>query len=153
MVMVVVGLAFPSFSMLILPSLVCYSLSPPSPTLEDISFWPIHPTIERLWVYKKLVGGFTDETWDVTSTSIYGDSCSGHRQDDVIPLEGVLEGGTEGMMMMTNGELYDAMDPTTSTLPYIYDDFTWAHCLEYRDIDFTTLVVGQTLLGDEVIVN
>jgi hypothetical protein len=29
----------------------------------DISFWPIHPTIERLWHFKKLKGFFSDESW------------------------------------------------------------------------------------------
>ena len=29
----------------------------------DPSFWPVHPTLERLWQFKKMAGLFDDETW------------------------------------------------------------------------------------------
>ena len=51
----------------------------------DISFWPIHPTAERLWAAKKLMNMFTDETWP-DGTSSY-DNCGGHDVTDLIPLQ------------------------------------------------------------------
>jgi hypothetical protein len=56
----------------------------------DPSFWPIHPTIERLYSLKKLRGYFTDESWPSIGTSSYGDDCTGHNADDVIPLLGIF---------------------------------------------------------------
>jgi len=94
-------------------------------------------------MFKKLMGGFTDESWPDTGTSVFGETCSGHKKGDVIPLEGVLEGLEEGQQL-TNGEVYDAMDPQSSSLPYIYDDFSWSHCLDYS-IDFSQVVIGETI--------
>lgn len=56
----------------------------------DPSFWPIHPTIERLYSLKKLRGYFTDESWPSIGTSSYGEDCTGHNADDVIPLLGIF---------------------------------------------------------------
>ena len=50
----------------------------------DPSFWPIHPTMERLWMYKKISRTLYNETWPATSYSIW-DSCYGHRAHDIIP--------------------------------------------------------------------
>ena len=50
----------------------------------DPSFWPIHPTMERLWMYKKISRTLYNETWPATSYSIW-DSCCGHRAHDIIP--------------------------------------------------------------------
>lgn len=56
----------------------------------DPSFWPIHPTIERLYMLKKLRGYFSDESWPSIGTSSYGEDCTGHDADDVIPLLGIF---------------------------------------------------------------
>lgn len=93
----------------------------------DPSFWPIHPTLERLWQvsllsffpfdctpvsllrllpffpptctqWKKLNNKFDSEDWPSLSISIYGDGCSGHAQDDVIPLSDLIVPG----MNLTN---------------------------------------------------
>ena len=50
----------------------------------DPSFWPIHPTMERLWLFKKLAGGFTDEAWPSVDYATV-DGCHGHKAGDVIP--------------------------------------------------------------------
>lgn len=74
--------------------------------------------------------------------SSYGDDCIGHRSTDVIDLGDFLKVGREGI---TNGEYYDYMDPSTGQLDYIYDDFSWSHCLELQDIDFSTIRSGVML--------
>lgn len=108
----------------------------------DPSFWPIHPTVERLWQYKKLRGLFTDETWPTTGLSTYQDSCSGHASDSTIPLEGLFEPES----YMTNAELYAKMDPTVDGMPYVFADFEWAHCRDFG-IDFDQVELGVTI-GD-----
>ena len=92
----------------------------------DISFWPIHPTIERLWMWKKLRHGFTDEKWvDSTTNSIFGDSCTGHAQEDMIAYPFKLWDEPTRAMLYSNEELYSIADPSTSRLPYVYDNFKW----------------------------
>jgi len=108
----------------------------PFPHPTDPSFWPIHPTIERLWVYKKLLGYFTGEDWPSTDLSASGDDCEGHSKDYVIEMH-VLEEGK----YYTNQEFYDAMNPHYDTLPYIYDNFEWPHCVDYG-VDFTNMTMG-----------
>merc|ERR1712146_705317 len=95
---------------------------------SDISFWPIHPTIERLWMWKRLNGGFTDEVWRNSSASLYGQSCSGHRSDDLIPIE-VFDWRDSKLKLFSNADYYQLADPSQSHLPYIFADFNWPHCL------------------------
>lgn len=82
----------------------------------DPSFYATHPTMERLWMYTVLTGKMKDYSWpdsDVTitkpdgtevteSTSLYGDTCTGHRGSDVFPF-GLLETDTDGFEVRTNG--------------------------------------------------
>ena len=92
----------------------------------DISFWPIHPTIERLWMWKKLRHGFTDEKWvDSTTNSIFGDSCTGHAEEDMIAYPFKLWDEPTRATLYSNAELYTIADPSTSRLPYVYDTFKW----------------------------
>jgi hypothetical protein len=87
-------------------------------------------------------GLFTDESWPDVGVSSYGDDCAGHRSSDVIELGDFLNIGQEAI---TNGEYYDYMDPSTGQLDYIYDDFSWSHCLELQDIDFADVGSGEML--------
>ncbi|CAM9318402.1 unnamed protein product, partial [Choristocarpus tenellus] len=66
-----------------------------SATLDPI-FWPMHPTMERLFMYKRLTGTMEDMTWPNKSgwyfdlegdktyytTSVDSDSCFGHGGND-----------------------------------------------------------------------
>ena len=56
----------------------------------DISFWPIHPTLERLFQYKMLAAPFSDLTFECTTCwddgyclwgSTFNSSCEGHYPD------------------------------------------------------------------------
>lgn len=60
----------------------------------DPTFWVTHPTMERLWMFKRLTGTMTDLSWPdadvayvddttgetvVESLSLYSEDCLGHR--------------------------------------------------------------------------
>lgn len=102
----------------------------------DISFWPIHPAIERVWAWKKLHRGFKDESWTNASASLYGPSCAGHRYDDMIPFE-LFDWRDSKVKSFSNFDYYQLADPSQSKLPYIYADFAWRHCaLDPYHLDF-----------------
>eukprot|EP00752_Nemacystus_decipiens_P008279 g7402.t1 len=127
----------------------------------DPTFWLMHPTMERLFMFSVLTGRTTDLTWhdtDVTYTdsagntvydmnSRYGDTCHGHGGSDVFPF-GLLDTDIDGFEvktgirgnldtgnMLTNREVLEAMDASVNMLPYVYDTFKWNHCLS-AGIDF-----------------
>lgn len=123
---------------------------------NDITFWVIHNTVDRLWHFKRL-GNLNnyDETWDPYH------KCYGHNPRNYQPFRKTLfsigtpdtdaaqrrrlgDGdGVSGiaapafdrfasentaMPYYTNMELYDNLHPASSSLQYIYDDFKWEHC-------------------------
>ncbi|CAM9789553.1 unnamed protein product, partial [Scytosiphon promiscuus] len=120
----------------------------------DPTFWPMHPTMERMFMFSTLTGKTSDMSWpdDSEDPSIkwlskYGDECTGHRGFDVFPF-GFLDTDIDGFEVktgikgngktgnsMTNQEVLLAMDPRLNNLNYVYDTFTWDHCLD-AGIDF-----------------
>lgn len=124
----------------------------------DPTFWVTHPTMERLWMFKRLTGTVTDLTWpdeDVSYTdtttgktvteslSLYDETCNGHRGKDVFPFGLASDEGNYGFMARTgirgdmeagntlnNRELLKVLDPRVNALNYIYDTFEWTHCVE-----------------------
>ncbi|CAM9874878.1 unnamed protein product, partial [Hapterophycus canaliculatus] len=115
----------------------------------DPTFYPMHPTVDRLWAYTVLTGQMKDFSWpdsDVTitnpdgslsfeSVSIDGDDCNGHRGSDVFPF-GLLRNTSDGFEgagrgnNFTNRELLARLDPRINALSYVYDNFKWTHCSE-----------------------
>ena len=107
----------------------------------DPSFWPLHPTMERLWLFKKLAGGFTDEAWPSVDYATV-DGCHGHKAGDVIPFRFSLktqsslsDGSSDpnsavpnNQTKYTNEELYNYMASGSPDMPYVYQDFNWDHC-------------------------
>lgn len=105
------------------------SLEAASP--QDPSFFPIHPTLERLWARSKLAGKFTDESWD--GWSAYGDACRGHWPDDDLAVGYYLKDlreSTSDDSSLRLSELYEIIDPTKFQLDYVFDNFVWQHCSE-----------------------
>lgn len=107
----------------------------------DISFWPMHPTIERLWQYKKLgaSGGFINEDWishcETSECPSLWKNCSGHGVNDVLKWKNLFDNDD---YFYTNMDLYTLADPhNRDGLPYIFDNFKWDHCTDY---DFTSLL-------------
>ena len=97
----------------------------------DISFWPIHPTLERLYHWKVLHYGFDDRAFpDDETASVYGGACAGHRSFDEVHMDvdTLLSEGLE--KTVTNAQLLEAFDPKSNALPFVYDAFRWDHCEE-----------------------
>lgn len=74
----------------------------------DPVFWPMHPTMERLWHFKVLSGTMTNTGWPDENTivtmpdgtskqeivSLYSEECMGHRGSDVFPF-GLWDGSLD----------------------------------------------------------
>ena len=105
----------------------------------EASFWPIHPTMERLLVAKDIIQPFLDKDWvtengrvcQYTSTS----DCKGHHASDLTFWKSTVKDSTTGAyktVHLTNEELRHAIMPATGahSIPYIYAHFRWSHCGE-----------------------
>ena len=89
---------------------------------NDITFWVLHPTVDRLWHYKRLASDpHFNETWDPYHT------CYGHNPDDFQPFRDLFTTPSKDAFY-TNQELKDLMDPSRESMPYMYDQFSWPHC-------------------------
>eukprot|EP01083_Nonionella_stella_P125129 378346_1 len=103
----------------------------------------MHPTLERLIVYKQMVQPFTDYTWDAstyrsdwTSECKWGltfdTDCRGHAKDDVTASKVTILDESTGEFSakyLTNHEIMKLSKPeNTKLLPYVYDDFDYSHC-------------------------
>ncbi|CAM9515381.1 unnamed protein product [Scytosiphon promiscuus] len=132
----------------------------------DPTFWSMHPTMERLLVFKLLAGTFTDWSWpdevgpwvgmDGTEydveISTRSDTCYGHRGSDVFPYE--ILGDTinpeftfydrKGVNTLQNRQLIKLFDPSENALPFIYDNFEWSHC-EDLGFDFSDFFDTSTM--------
>ncbi|CAM9288362.1 unnamed protein product [Choristocarpus tenellus] len=118
----------------------------------DPTFWPIHPSMERLLMYKLLTGTMTDMTWpeqgstyldengveQEISIQLQKNECLGHgplnkfpygliTEQEGIPIRLTLS-GIKKKFTLTNLEMLGAMDPRNPTLSYVYDNFDWLHC-------------------------
>merc|ERR1711988_204784 len=129
--------------MLSVISAVCDSSLVPGEAVDasapyDVAWWSVFPTVERLWVRRKLSRGFSDEAWanadGETQVCQSSGSCDGHNAEDIIPLP-VFARGTDGYFRSrhySNQELYTVADPArisgNYSLPYVYEHFEWPHC-------------------------
>ena len=120
--------------------LYCATPMAPGDQLEaaspsDVSFWPIHPTLERLLIYTRLVSKFDDPSWREDTgemVCLYSDTtdCRGHNAYDVTSYESHVLGddGAFEYRYLTNAEVFDLSAPGNYTLDYVYDNFEWNHC-------------------------
>ena len=107
-----------------------------------MSFWPIHPTLDRLLQYKRIVMPFTDPSWgsDGTTgpmgtmycTNPMTSQCMGHHAEDVTPFltNSMDDDGNFASSYLTNAEIFNISSPSNYKLHYIYDGFEWSHCDE-----------------------
>ena len=131
----------------------------------DPSFWPMHPTLERLTQAKFLGGGFGDTTWPSDAVNDYVCDKAQCYETDAVSGEVTLDyseaccyGHYEGDQLLdwitpnknagtgeTNRETMDATDASSAdySMPYIYDSFAWDHC----DEDFEALLTGTSSTG------
>jgi hypothetical protein len=95
---------------------------------NDVTFWVLHPTMERMWHLIQLnqQKGLIefDETWDDETAGI----CPGHFSYSVTPFKNLFDTNN---IPYTNADLYNLLHP--DNLPYVYEHFNWPHCsfLEY----------------------
>lgn len=104
----------------------------------DPSFWPIHPTLDRLLVYKRLVqpfkhAEFYNENGETTRYCEYSDTsdCMGHHPWDITAFGVNTDDTGRGDFMVkfpTVGELFNASSPDDYRLDYVYENFNWHHC-------------------------
>jgi len=100
----------------------------------DNSFWPIHPTMDRLFQWKRINGfksmhwkdDFAWGMWDGINN--YAGYCQGHNLNDTIGIDSVtLPFSSE---VITNADLLHFLNPEKDYSPYIYDVFEWQHCVD-----------------------
>ena len=119
------------------------SLEAASP--NDVSFWPTHPTVDRLLQWKR-INGFESEDWpDDSAWSVYGMStgyCWGHNKNDVLFYTNLFDNEAGPY---SNADLWSLLDPKNPKSPYIYDTFEWPHCV---DEGYTIDLMEQVGLPD-----
>ena len=119
-----------------------------SSSASDPSFWPVHPTQERL-LQAYMIATQTD-SWDwpedaltdyvcgTTRCILSGETekkydsecCYGHYEyDQMLDYENADENGRIGS---TNHEILVSTNPISDvyTMPYVYDGFSWSHCAD-----------------------
>ncbi|EGB07328.1 hypothetical protein AURANDRAFT_65038 [Aureococcus anophagefferens] len=108
----------------------------------DVSFWPIHPTLDRLTQYRRLVkpfdGNASDASWLGSSDhSAYCSTpkpdyeCHGHHPWDLTVFQTDHYDAGSGRFVRrfaTNAEIFEYSNPSDYKLPYVYDSFEWPHC-------------------------
>ena len=99
---------------------------------SDVSFWPMHPTMERLLIYTRLAWPFEDAAWAGERLCLYGEDtdCRGHNAFDLTSFAAHVRGhdGSYKYAYLTNAEVFDLMAPGNYSLDYVYDNFEWPHC-------------------------
>ncbi|KAJ8601254.1 hypothetical protein CTAYLR_003265 [Chrysophaeum taylorii] len=109
----------------------------------DVAFWPIHPTIDRIWHAVRLGRRADfDDRWP-DEAKCYGHNAS-HAQPfsprDLFDDHRRVPAGSGPHGVYTNAELYDLLDPRNDALPYLYDHFDWPHCTASRYCMNATIV-------------
>jgi hypothetical protein len=94
-----------------------------SESTHDPTFWPMHPTFERLMHWMRLSPEPYEYNWGV---DVY--SCVGHNPQDPIPFRNLFVDDDPAAGDYTNEQLYNKLDPTSETVPYVYSNFEWTHC-------------------------
>ena len=95
----------------------------------DISFWPTHPTVDRLFQWRRL-NGMTNDWIDNDSWSVQGVDvgyCLGHNLHDLLPYTNLFE---HDAGPYSNAQMWNLTDPLNTHSPYVYDSFEWAHCVD-----------------------
>jgi Common central domain of tyrosinase len=117
-----------------------------SSSASDPSFWPVHPTQERLLQAYMIATQTTSWDWPEDALTDYvcgttrcilsgetekaydSECCYGHYEyDQMLDYENADENGRIGS---TNHEILVATNPVSQeyTMPYVYDGFSWSHC-------------------------
>lgn len=100
----------------------------------EASFWPIHPTMERLLQYKEIAMPFKNTEWTGSKFCNYGSTsgCRGHHPGDLTFWSTVYkdQNGSFVSSHQTNEDVRKMLRPSSYKVPYIYNNFEWSHCAE-----------------------
>ena len=80
-----------------------YGESLQSSSPADVSFWPMHPAVDRLFQWKLIRTGFGDKHWGPNGKDKNA-SCHGHSKHDVLIWKNLVD---DDNRLYTNAELYD----------------------------------------------
>lgn len=98
----------------------------------DITFWVLHPALDRLWQLMRMSSPTYSETWLMQENE-----CIGHGPNDIQPFSLEIfnnphslasEMGKSTTELLTNTDLYQLLHPRGPALSYVYDDYRWRHC-------------------------
>jgi len=108
----------------------------------DPIFWPIHPTVERLFVWKMLNGGLDEYEWAEDNIIPAGmdHTCYLHGPNDRMPWKLMMDTGSKRVQKTySNKEMFSATNPIGDfKMPYVYDNFEWPHCID-EGFDFNRI--------------
>ncbi|KAH8047225.1 hypothetical protein JL722_13209 [Aureococcus anophagefferens] len=121
---------------------------------NDPLFWPSHSLADRVWAQARLSG--LNETWDYDTAEdadrAIPSGCWGFARDAKLPfydlfgehsradyhavsyeshlarLRDLVTGRDGAQGGYTNAELHEKLNPRNVHLPFVYEDFEWAHC-------------------------
>jgi len=129
-----------------------------SASTYDPSFWPMHPTLERLVQAKYLGGMMIDWEWPTEAKDVcdkancmmnnefdnFAQCCYGHYEGD--QMLDFTSGNTNSYVGPTNGQTMLDTDPSTDAyaMPYIYEHFDWDHCQQ----DFKSYVEVAKMINE-----
>ena len=141
---------------------------------QDPTFWPLHGNAERYVQYLRVLKkagtvpfdeawGFQHETEVPSDTGMVCDwtgvtdvtdmptcakaTCPGHKEDDLLPFTHLFK--AQGESLMTNAQMYAAVDPFHDDLPYAYDSLSyWEGCTDHSLLAEYTAVTGDPLTDD-----
>ena len=112
----------------------------------EASFWPIHPTLDRLLQFKSLIQPFTDKSWsgEEMCTTSASTNCYGHNPYDITFWATTVksESGGYTSAYRSNQEVREALNVASYQMPYVYDNFDWEHC-ESSGYSFKQLVAER----------
>ena len=103
----------------------------------DVAFFATHAEVERMWQRYALSGNMTNDTWPIGPAA---GSCPGqHPAYRLVWFDYELDapGGAAAPRSadLTNVNWRDLLNPANPAyavhVPYVYDAFTWDHCLHY----------------------
>ena len=121
---------------------------------NDPLFWPSHSLADKVWAQARLSG--LNETWDYDTAEdaarAIPSGCWGFARDAKLPfydlfgedsradyhaatyashlarLRDLVTGRDGAQGGYTNAELHEKLNPRNVHLPFVYEDFEWAHC-------------------------
>jgi len=111
----------------------------------DVVFWIMHPTVERLLLWRLLKKGFVDYTWNQEKSyrgTFYKDispDCYGHGPNDLMPWFLRMDDKDQEWGGYYTGMQFVVASNTASSayqFPFVYDNYVWPHC-EDEGYDFS----------------